>query len=135
MVVVCWSWANYARDASLDTKVITKPFLCCCFFRFFLLQLFFDKFCQGNFKTELQDQNTSNEQLTTHTFSGEGRGKIVKKDTLSLGSMYGLLGLKQKVHSDCGSKILLGLITFERQPGLSCAAGSMIGSVGINKSP
>jgi hypothetical protein len=27
----------------------------------------------------------------------------------ALGSMYGLLGFKQKVHSDWGSKILLGL--------------------------
>jgi hypothetical protein len=40
-----------------------------------------------------------NEQLTTHTFSL----------SLSLGSMYGLLRFKQKVHSDWGSKILLGL--------------------------
>jgi hypothetical protein len=29
--------------------------------------------------------------------------------SLSLGSMYGLLRFKQKVHSDWGSKILLGL--------------------------
>jgi hypothetical protein len=29
--------------------------------------------------------------------------------SLSLGSMYGLLGFKQKVHSDWGSKILLEL--------------------------
>jgi hypothetical protein len=36
---------------------------------------------------------------------------MVKKDTLSLSlrSMYGLLGFKQKVHSDWGSKILLRL--------------------------
>jgi hypothetical protein len=34
---------------------------------------------------------------------------MVKKDSLSLRSMYGLLGFKQKVHSDWGSKILLRL--------------------------
>jgi hypothetical protein len=36
---------------------------------------------------------------------------MVKKDTpsLSLGSMYGLLGFKQKVHSDWDRKILLRL--------------------------
>jgi hypothetical protein len=38
-----------------------------------------------------------------------GRGKTVKKDTLSRKYVYGLLGFKQKVYSDWGSKGLLRL--------------------------
>jgi hypothetical protein len=63
-------------------------------------------FFQENFKTEQQDQNASNEQLTTHTFSGEGRGK-----TLSLSQKYDLLSQnydlvehKQKVYSESSRK-------------------------------
>jgi hypothetical protein len=47
--------------------------------------------------------------MTTHTFFREGRGKMVKRFSLSLGSMYGLLRFKQKVYSDWGSKCLLRL--------------------------
>jgi hypothetical protein len=60
------------------------PFFVVAFFVSFCSNFLLIIFFQGNLKTEKQDQNASNEQLTTHTFSREGRGKMLKKDTLSL---------------------------------------------------
>jgi hypothetical protein len=110
-------------DASLDTKVITKHlrrnkkthkapfllFLVFFLFLFFLLQLFFDIFFKVTSKLNSRTKrNASNEQMTTHTFSGEGRGKRKKRYSppLSLSQKYGLLRFKQKVYSDWGSKSL-----------------------------
>jgi hypothetical protein len=108
------------------------PFFVVAFFVSFCCNFLLIIFFQGNLKTEKQDQNASNEQLTTHTFSRGGRGKMLKKDTLSLPlsevwsprtQAEGLLEVKQKVYMDWGNKGLLGSMIYSNKVYITTSSG------------